>query len=239
MEIPFFFLRLSILCVYQNITRVVFLLKNFAFVSIFIYFWVVRPNVFESKPPRQIAVKTVESTVPNRNAQHFQEHSNPEYDNRSRADTFDDFHDEYGSQDNGNYYSNDNVHSEQYQEATHYHDDHSQFQQPPPPLQHKESNGIKVHYNLQDNYNSYQNPGFPSSQIEIDYQPHDNSYHPEDNHQISNSELHEGPVGPHHVRRLTRKSFRKSIIKSNVFSPPTVGVLKSAINPVNSQSNEK
>ena len=219
MEFPFFCLRLSILCVFQNITRVLFLLKNFAFIFIFIYFWAIRPNVFQPKAPRRIAVNTVESTVPNHDTQINQEY-HQDYDSRSRADTFDDDYNEgYGQQDDGAYYGHQEYQAQQ--QTAPYQPESSGFAQHPPSLlNHQESNGISVHYSLNDNY-SHENREDENQPARYDYD-HTDGDNVDRHHQMPYSDAHDGPVGAHEVRRMTRKSFRKSIIKSDVFSPPTV-----------------
>ena len=91
LDVPFFFLRFSILCVYGEITNVLFLLKNLFAIISFVYFWAIRPKIFKNYLTRPVVVNTVELNLANgtnRPEEDFYDNDG-HFDDRSRAGTFD------------------------------------------------------------------------------------------------------------------------------------------------------
>ena len=209
LDLPFFCLRLAILCVFENVTHVLFLLKNMASIIIFIYFWAVRPNVFKKESSRQITVNTIDSSLPNgsnqqnHNAAYNQD--DHEFDERSRADTF-----EYCHGDDGNHgyyrYEGDNyAPGDHVEECQHY---NGQRQE--------EENEISVYYSLGDNRQYQQNALTNNERYDTEYNDGNLEQHADVYKQ------QQAPVSPHQVKRISKKTFRKSIVKSNVFLPSSV-----------------
>ena len=150
------------------------------------------------------------STLPNgdasQNAPGEPDPSHREYEDRSRADTFDDYPEAYGH-DNRNFHYYPNNHDQEYlnqQQIPQYRENHQQHST----LVHQDSNEITVHYSLDGNPSASED-----SQGHVDSRDDSHYFIPDH---------HEEDVGPHQIRRISKKSSRKSIIKTNVFSPPEV-----------------
>lgn len=182
----------------------------------FAYFWAIRPRIFKNHPNRPVAVSTVEGNLSNGGSRANPNYYNNgnEFEDRSRAGTFDDYRDHPG----GELYDYNHDQTEQSEDRSLHHDGTYHHEDEPHHEHEQSSPASHDHYQHLETLDLAQD----GDSVHLRNHHSDESDQPEqitDDQQLRDYDTDE-PISRYQAIKSSKKAPRKSIIKKDVFAPP-------------------